>query len=232
MKHNIELVVFDIAGTTVQDKGEIAVAFHLALNEFGYNVPTAKINPLMGYKKTEAIKKMLDEFESDKEKITDTFINQIHQRFLEMMISHYKTTEEITPLPNVEKVFAHLKKQDIKIGLDTGFTNEITDIIIARLGWLADNKVDFVISSNQVPAGRPHPYMIEEIMSKTGVKDSKKVIKVGDTEVDIFEGKNAGCLYSVAITTGAFTREELAIYEPSFIIDDLEELLSIIDNIQ
>lgn len=73
--------------------------------------------------------------------------------------------------------------------------------------------------------------MIEEIMKNTGVTDSKKVIKTGDTEVDIFEGKNTGCLYSIAVTTGAFTREELTVYEPSFIIDDLKELLSIIDNI-
>lgn len=58
------------------------------------------------------------------------------------------------------------------------------------------------------------------------------MIKVGDTEVDVNEGKNAGCLYSIAITTGAFTKEELAVYEPSFIINDLKELISIIDNIQ
>lgn len=228
----VELVVFDIAGTTVKDNGEIATAFQSALNEFRYGVPVAKINPLMGYKKTEAIKKMLTEFEPDANKITEEYIHQIHNRFLTLMIDYYSTAAEITPLPNVEEVFASLKEKQIKIGLDTGFSKEITDIIIDRLGWMKDKKIDFVISSNEVKAGRPSPYMIEEIMRKTNVTDAKKVIKTGDTEVDVFEGKNAGCLYSVAITTGAFTREELAVYEPSFIIDDLKELLSIIDNIQ
>ncbi len=228
----IELIIFDIAGTTVEDKGEIAKAFQSALNEFGYQVPVTKINPLMGYKKTEAIKRMLTEFEPDENKITEAYIKQIHNCFLELMINHYSTVTDITPLPHVEEVFALLKEKQIKIGLDTGFSKEITDTIIDRLGWIKDKKVDMVISSNEVKAGRPFPYMIEEIMRKTNVTDSKKVIKVGDTEVDVFEGKNAGCLYSIAITTGAFTREELAVYEPSFIIDDLKELVSIIENIQ
>ncbi len=228
----VELVVFDIAGTTVKDNGEIATAFQSALNNFGYNVPVTKINPLMGYKKTEAIKKMLTEFEPEANKITKEYIHQIHDRFSKLMIHYYSTADEITPLTHTEEVFASLKEKQIKIGLDTGFSKEITDIIIDRLGWIKEKKIDVVISSNEVIAGRPFPYMIEEIMRKVNVKDPKKVIKTGDTEVDIFEGKNAGCLYSIAVTTGAFTREELTVYEPSFIIDDLKELLSIIDNIQ
>lgn len=228
----VELIVFDIAGTTVKDNGEIAKAFQSALNQYGYDVPVFKINPLMGYKKTEAIKKMLTEFENDKDKITEEYINQIHDLFLKNMISYYSAAREITPLPHVEEVFALLKNKQIHIGLDTGFSKEITDIIIDRLGWTKDKKADFVISSNEVKAGRPFPYMIEEIMRKTNVTDPKKVIKVGDTEADVFEGKNAGCLYSIAITTGAFTREELAVYEPSFIIDDLKELITIIENPQ
>lgn len=231
MSKHVKLVVFDIAGTTVKDGGEIAHAFQSALNEFGYHVPVSKINPLMGYKKTEAIKKILTEFESEKDKITEEFINQIHDRFLDLMTSYYATAEEIIPLPHCEEVFALLKEKQIKIGLDTGFSKEITNIIIDRLGWLRDKKIDMVISSNEVKAGRPHPFMIEEMMKRYDIDDPKTVIKVGDTEVDVFEGKNAGCLYSIGITTGAFTREELAVYEPSFIIDNLKELVSIIENI-
>lgn len=148
------------------------------------------------------------------------------------MIHHYSTAGQITPLPNAEEIFAALKEKEIKIGLNTGFSKDITDIIIDRLGWIKDNKIDYVISSSEVKAGRPAPYMIQEIMKNCKVEDPKKVIKVGDTEVDIAEGKNAGCLYSVAVTTGAFTKEELMVCEPSFIIDDLIEMVSVIDNIQ
>lgn len=232
MKQPVQLVVFDIAGTTIEDNGEIATAFQEALQAFGYSVPVEKINPLMGYKKTEAIKRLLKEYEPKKEKIDIEYIQKIHQLFLELMIEFYSTTKDIRPLPFAEEVFVSLKERDIQVALDTGFSKQITDIIIHRLGWVKENKVDHVISSNEVIAGRPFPYMIEELMLKAKLKDVKKVIKVGDTEVDINEGKNAGCLYSIGITTGVFTKEELAEYNPSFIVEDLREIISIIDNIQ
>lgn len=232
MKQPVELVVFDIAGTTVADNGEITIAFQEALRAFGYKIPVEKINPLMGYKKKEAIKRLVREYEIKKEKISPEYIEKIHQLFLERMMDFYSTTQQLKPLPFAEEVFASLKERNIVIGLDTGFPKEITNIIIHRLGWIKDNKVDYVISSNEVIAGRPFPYMIEEIMLKAKLKDPKKVIKVGDTEVDINEGKNAGCLYSIGITSGAFTKEDLAEYKPSFILNDLKELITIIDNIQ
>jgi phosphoglycolate phosphatase-like HAD superfamily hydrolase len=73
--------------------------------------------------------------------------------------------------------------------------------------------------------------MIERLMQQAGVLDARQVIKVGDTEVDIREGQNAGCLYSIGITTGAFTHKALEAYEPDFIIDHLTELLPIIDKL-
>src|SRR6202007_42001 len=116
-----------------------------------------------------------------------------------------------------------------KIGLDTGFPNTITNVIIDRLGWLRDGKVDYVVSSNEVVSGRPAPFMIRKMMKAANLDDPKKVIKLGDTEVDVNEGKNAGCLYSIGVTTGAFNREALEPYHPDFIMDDLIELIKIIE---
>jgi phosphoglycolate phosphatase-like HAD superfamily hydrolase len=69
------------------------------------------------------------------------------------------------------------------------------------------------------------------MMQEIGIANVQQVIKIGDTEVDVQEGKNAGCLYSIAVTTRAFTRKELLPYEPSFIINDMQELLSIIETL-
>ncbi len=225
---SLELVVFDIAGTTVKDNGEIAIAFKTAMAEFGYEIPVAKINPLMGYKKPEAIRMMLHEFEQDIAVINMQYINDIHEAFIEKMVQFYREAAVIEPLPHAAEVFAFLRENSIKIGLDTGFSKIITNVIIDRLGWIKDGKVDCFVCSDEVPMGRPHPYMIEKIMQQTGVTNAANVVKVGDTEVDINEGKNAGCKYSIAVTTGAFSKEELLPYEPSFIIDDLQELIPIL----
>lgn len=229
MEQAIELIVFDIAGTAIRDTGAIALAFRLAMQEFGYEVPLKQINPLMGYKKPEAIIKMLEVYELERNKITDSYVDAIHKRFLSLMIDYYASTPDLQPLPGVEKVFVELKQRKIKVGLNTGFSNDITEVIIERLGWLQNDMIDYVISSNEVKAGRPQPYMIHEMMKRANVDDPRKVIKVGDTEVDVNEGKNAECLYSIGITTGAYSREELKLYEPSFIIDSMDELLGIVD---
>jgi phosphoglycolate phosphatase-like HAD superfamily hydrolase len=52
---------------------------------------------------------------------------------------------------------------------------------------------------------------------------------VGDTEVDVLEGRNAGCGLVVSVTTGALSREQLTVFGPDMIIDDLTELKSVID---
>jgi len=85
------------------------------------------------------------------------------------------------------------------------------------------------VSSNEVEAGRPEPYMIRKLMERAGITDPKQVVKVGDTEVDVNEGRNAGCCLSVAVTTGAFSREQLEPYKPDFIIDHLSELIPILE---
>jgi len=226
---SIELVVFDIAGTTVADHGEIALAFQSALANFGYHIPVEKINPLMGYKKPEAIKRMLMEFEGDSGKITGDYIESIHRKFVDIMVDHYRTTDELQALPFAEEIFEYLHSNSIKIGLDTGFSKEITDVIIDRLGWLRDKKIDCYVCSDEVEQGRPYPFMITNIMERLNITDASTVIKVGDTEVDVNEGLNAGCKYSIAVTTGAFSEDDLKPYNPSYIINSLEELIPIIE---
>jgi phosphoglycolate phosphatase-like HAD superfamily hydrolase len=71
--------------------------------------------------------------------------------------------------------------------------------------------------------------MIEVLMEDLGIGSPTQVLKVGDTEVDVEEGRNAGCGKVVSVTTGAYTREQLQPYGPDFIIDDLQELLPIIE---
>ncbi len=224
---NIELVVFDMAGTTIENNGEIAAAFQTALKHFGYDVPTDAINMVMGYKKTKAIKMMLNLY-GPPNNISEELIEDIHKIFLNEMIEHYNNVNEIKALPYAEEIFLFLKSKGIKVALDTGFTKQIADVIIEKLGWVKNNVIDCMVCSDEVPKGRPYSFMIEKIMQQVGVTDSKKVIKVGDTEVDVNEGLNANCMYSIGITTGTFTREQLSLHRPSFIIDHLSELEKII----
>ena len=133
-------------------------------------------------------------------------------------------------MPHAEKVFAALHRKGIRIALNTGFTRSITDTILHRLRW--DDRhpyIDKTICSDEVVHGRPYPDMIRALMTDLGITSPDRVLKIGDTEVDIEEGRNAGCGQVVGVTTGAYTREQLESYHPDFIIDDLRELLPMIE---
>jgi chaperonin GroEL len=66
--------------------------------------------------------------------------------------------------------------------------------------------------------------MIQAIMKATGISDVANVVKVGDTEVDIAEGRTAGCGLVISVTTGSFTKEELEAM-------DVTQLMSIADEL-
>jgi phosphonatase-like hydrolase len=221
-----ELVVFDMAGTTVKDKNFVGIAFQEAMKSQDYDIAIEDVNPLMGYEKPVAIRMMLEVREADKSKITDELVDKIHTNFVNGMLDFYRTTQEIAPLPNVEETFEALRADGVKIALNTGFSRDIADVIIERLGWA--DKIDYLVASDEVPNGRPYPDMIRKIMQVLNIESAENVAKVGDTEVDINEGINAGCKYVIGVTTGAFTREELLPYNPTHIIDNIAEVLNIL----
>ncbi|SDP02393.1 phosphonatase-like hydrolase [Mucilaginibacter sp. OK268] len=225
----IKLVVFDIAGTTVKDDQEVSKAFQAALKKYNYNIELNRIDPLMGYEKTLAIKQILLLIENDTDKITPELISDIHKEFVQQMIRFYQYEPGIEPLPHAEETLAALRAAGVKVGINTGFSRDIADTIVTRLQWREKGLIDYVVGSDEVELGRPHPYMIQKMMLEAGITDPLQVVKVGDTEVDVREGQNVGCKYVIAVTTGAFTREQLEPYNPSHIIDDIAQVIDIIN---
>ena len=225
----IELVVFDIAGTTIRDNGNVGEAFISAFRDFGYKMPLPEVKKVMGFRKLDAIAILLEKFDPDK-KDDEVLVDRIHTRFIDTMIAWYREDRDLAAFPNTEKLFSALHRMGIKVALNTGFTRGITDIILHRLRW--DNRsklIDKTICSDEVAQGRPHPDMIKQLMVDLDISSPEHVLKIGDTEVDVEEGRNAGCGIVVSVTTGAYTREQLQPYHPDFIIDDLQELLPIIE---
>jgi phosphoglycolate phosphatase-like HAD superfamily hydrolase len=70
--------------------------------------------------------------------------------------------------------------------------------------------------------------MIRQLMRVTGIDDPALVAKVGDTEVDILEGRNAGVGLVVSVTTGAYKRDELLPFHPDHIINSLEDFIPLL----
>lgn len=192
----IKLAVFDIAGTTLQDNNYVNDAFVETFNQFDLFPTKDQIDSVMGQSKPVAIDITLKKLNST----LSAF--ELHQIFLNKMLSFYDNSENVKEIIGATKTFEKLHNKGIKVALDTGFSQDITNLILKHTKWLSNKLIDTVVSSDQVSLGRPFPYMIFKIMEKFSIENVKEIIKVGDTLVDMQEGINAGCSNIIAVTSG------------------------------
>ena len=80
-----------------------------------------------------------------------------------------------TPIPGVLETMAMLRKQGIKIGSTTGYTAKMMEIV--RPGAEAKGyRVDNLVTPNEVPAGRPAPYMIYKNMIDLAIPSAGRLL--------------------------------------------------------
>ncbi|MEO1656032.1 MAG: HAD hydrolase-like protein, partial [Bacteroidota bacterium] len=177
---------------------------------------------VMGYKKSEAIHRLLTKNPFEIAHPQEEVARGIEDHFIESMIEFYKSDPLVKEADGASKLFDLLRENDIKVALSTGFSRPITDTIITRLGW--EKKIDFSVSSDEVPRGRPFPDMIKRLMDEARILDPEEVMKVGDTLSDIREGQIAGCGFTIGISTGSYQRYELKAADPHRVIDHLMDI--------
>jgi phosphonatase-like hydrolase len=216
------LAVFDMAGTTVSNSDLVVDALVQTLKAHGHSARPEQARALMGYPKPQAIRILLGENSAAAADVA--LVERMHREFVVGMVESYRNDPAVASMPAAEDCLAVLRARGIKVALNTAFSRDIAQVIVDRFGWLERGVIDDLIATDEVAAGRPAPDMIRALMARHGVADSKQVLKVGDTEVDIKEGRNAGCGLVVAVTTGAYDRATLQAYAPDHILDSLAQL--------
>ena len=224
----IQLAMFDMAGTTVNDKVDghplMVISMIRAFAKHGFELAPDLINKHRGKQKSEAIQTLLREVTelspTDAERVGDS----VYRDFLHELESSLSNISEID---GTTELFQYLKCQDIHIGVGSGFPMQVVQSIISRLGWLDKRLLDYVGSAEQVGVGRPNPKMILDAMQQFGITDGQKVVKIGDTAVDVQEGKNAGA-WTVAVLTGSQTEAQLRAVMPDYILSSIRELRTLI----
>lgn len=215
----IELVVFDVAGTTVNDPDLVAGSLRSALSKVGVEVDDVDMRRIMGTPKPIAIAELIEGLDVGKS------VDEIHSDFVQSMLETYRNYPEVKPIEGILEVFQALREAGIKVALDTGFDRPILDAILERLHW-TDGVVDVTVSSDEVSAGRPAPDLVFEAMRRTSVSDASHVAKVGDTAADLQEGFNANCSINIGVTYGTHTREQLVDHPHTHIVDAPAQILS------
>jgi phosphonatase-like hydrolase len=218
----IKLVVFDIAGTIVEDHGEILRAFRTALMENGIPFVEGELKKWKGASKREVIRHFATQ--TDPSADVEPRVETCYRRFRLELESCY--AERIVPIVGAVETFRWLRDHKIRLATTTGFDGEISDLVLKQTGWREFFAAN--ISSSDVREGRPAPYMIFRAMEASGVRNVKEVINVGDTPLDLQSGSNAGMVGVVGVLTGAHGRESLEQEPHTQIIYSVAELPDLI----
>ncbi|WP_338021121.1 phosphonoacetaldehyde hydrolase [Bacillus piscicola] len=221
----MEAVIFDWAGTTV-DYGCFAPldVFIEVFKKRGIDVLHEEAREPMGMLKWDHINEMCkmeriaglwkDKFGKPPEKKDVDDLYADFEPMLFEILPNY-----CTPIPGALDLVSRLRRQGLKIGSTTGYTDEMMKVV-TKGAKQQGYEPDFLATAQDVPAGRPYPWMMYLNAMKLGVYPMKHCIKAGDTISDIKEGVNAGA-WSVGVIKGG---SELGLTEEQVRAMDEDEL--------
>jgi phosphonatase-like hydrolase len=218
----LQLVIFDLSGTTIEDAGQVPGAFSETMQAHGYTLSSEFMQSVRGASKFEIIRRVVEMQRPDRLATVD----QLYLEFRERLRARYRRHSAQT-FPDTSEVFKFLRAKDIKIALNTGFDRLITDSLMASAGF--DHQlVETVICSDDVQHGRPAPDMILRAMELTNVQNPGCVANVGDTINDLIAGHAAKVRWNIGVCSGAHTRKQLQTAPHTHILSGIAEVPSVL----
>jgi phosphonoacetaldehyde hydrolase len=101
-------------------------------------------------------------------------------------------------IPGIPEAIEKLRSRGLKIGSSTGYVRELIDVV-APIASRGGYEPDVIVCADDVPRGRPAPWMNFRAAEQLGVYPMHRVVVVDDTEVGIAAGRNAGA-WTVAVS--------------------------------
>lgn len=216
----IGLVVFDMAGTTVEDGGLVQQSFLAADRHAGLSNTDADREEMLRYVSDTMGQSKIVVFRhlsrGDEEQA------QVANKEFERCYSALVADGNCRPIPGVEDLITTFRSQGIKTALTTGFAKDTQAAIIDALGW--HDLADIVLCPEPGVRGRPYPDMPLTALMRTGTTSVQSMIVVGDTATDVLSGLRAGARASVGVLTGAHNAAQLSAAGATHILDSVADL--------
>ena len=203
----VQAVILDWAGTTVDFGSFAPTAVFIRLFESqGISITADDARSGMGLMKKDHLRTILSRptvAEAWKavhgSYVAEVDIDSLFEKFIPMQINVLKEYAE--PIPGCLDAIENLRKDGIKVGSTTGYIRSMMDVL-APVTKKNGYEPDCIVCPDDVPAGRPFPWMIYRNLMLLGVYPMQSVVKVGDTLADIEEGLNAGAWTAGLSLTG------------------------------
>lgn len=213
----IELVVLDMAGTTVRDDGVVEQAFQRAAERTGVadRMPWPQalqyVRDTMGMSKIDVFTHLAGGDTAAAAAATGAFEGAYAEIISE------QGAEEI---PGAAEAISGLREAGLKVVLTTGFAPATRDALIEALGW--EDLVDLVLSPVDAGRGRPAPDLVLTALMRTGTSSVQAVAVAGDTSSDVESGRRSGAGFVAGVLSGAHDRVTLAAADA--VLADVTEL--------
>ncbi|OBG80893.1 haloacid dehalogenase [Mycobacterium sp. E802] len=223
----ISLVVFDMAGTTVEDSGLVQQSFLAADRHAGLSKTDADRDEMLRYVSETMGQSKITVFRhlagGDEEQAQTA--NKEFERCYAQLVSE----GNCSPIPGAEDVITSLRSSGVKTALTTGFAKETQSAIIDALGW--QKLADIVLCPGEGVRGRPYPDMPLTALLRTETDSVRSMIVVGDTSSDVISGLRAGALAAVGVLTGAHDTAALSGAGATHIIDSVAALPGLVESL-
>ncbi len=200
----LKAAIFDMAGTVV-DHGSRAPAgaFMELYSRHDVEITEAQAREPMGMHKRDhirAISRMPPVAARWQEvhgaPCTETDVEAMYEEFTPLQLDALPRHGDV--IPGAADALVELRKLGMGVAFTTGYNRPMMEV---ALGSLAAQGVepDAAFCADDVPTGRPAPWLIYHAMEALGVYPPQAVVKVGDTLPDIEAGLSAG-VWSVGVT--------------------------------
>jgi len=211
-KTSVELLIFDLDGTLIESKWDIAKSVNLTLAELG--LPERPLEEIFGFV-GDGVKKLLRLAVGEEPRIS-------FEDALKIFRGHYLAhcLDRTTFFPGIEPMLRHFAHKQKAVA--TNKSIEYTHVILNGLGA---QHFTYLVGGDNGFGLKPEPGMLLHIIEQLNVSKDRAVL-VGDSTNDINGGHNAG-IRVCAVGYGMGNREKMAACKPDWFIERPEELMEI-----
>ena len=210
--HAVDLLIFDLDGTLIESKWDIAAAVNLTLAEL--KLPERTQEEIFGFV-GDGIKRLLRLAvgENNQER---------YEQALTVFRGHYLShCLDCTKFyPGIEPVLSHFAGKLMAVA-----TNKSLEYTTKILNSLGAHHFAYIVGGDDGYGLKPDPRMLIKIMDNLNVAKDRAVL-IGDSTNDINGGHNAG-IKVCAVGYGMGNLEKMAACKPDWFIEKPEELIGL-----
>lgn len=208
---DIKALLFDIDGTVIDTREYILQAFEYSLSKHGIDIPNREIiGALIG--------KPLDEIYRDLTSLEDT--SSFEKAHGEFQLNNLHLSKVY---PNTVFTLRTLKNRGFRLAAVTSRFKETVLETLKKEDML--DAFEYIVFGDQLPEIKPHPAPLFKALEILETLPSQAIM-IGDSDVDIEAGKNAGT--GTIRATYGFNINRLHETNPDFIVDDIVDLIDIL----